>query len=119
LRQPHTEPDQRIIKLDPSTGVRQVLNAQRSDAATPSTIKLDMELVAEGGKGPTPCEVPLVAALKGKHARLVGQDGREETWRVMALLIDQPRPSTPTSQAAWGPDAADALTAGRGPDRDH
>ena len=50
LRTARSEPDQLVIKLDPSTGVRVVLNAQRADAPMPGSSDLDMEFAAEGGK---------------------------------------------------------------------
>ena len=52
-------PDQVVIKLDPSTGVRIQLDALRADVAGPEPITLDMEFADEGGEGPTPYEVLL------------------------------------------------------------
>ena len=44
------EPDQLVVKLDPTTGVRLVVDAQRGDGAEPERIDLDMEFADEGGE---------------------------------------------------------------------
>jgi glucose-6-phosphate 1-dehydrogenase len=106
------EPNQVVIKLDPSTGVRIVFQAHRADR--PGPIELDMEFAAQGGEGPTPYEVLLHAAMVGQTLRFTRQDAVEETWRVMQPLLDAPPPVHPYAQGSWGPDAADELVAGHG-----
>jgi glucose-6-phosphate 1-dehydrogenase len=106
------EPNQLVVKLDPSTGVRLVVEAHRADG--PGPIELDMEFAAEGGEGPTPYEVLLHAALVGNPLRFTRQDAVEETWRVMQPLLDSPPPVHPYAQGSWGPEAADELVAGHG-----
>ena len=90
------EPNQLVIKLDPSTGVRIVLDAHRADAATAAPILFDVEFAEMGGEGATPYEVLLHAALVGQSTRFTRQDGVEQTWRIMQPLLDAPRPSTST-----------------------
>jgi glucose-6-phosphate 1-dehydrogenase len=106
------EPNQLVVKLDPSTGVRLELEAHRADGA--GTIALDMEFAAEGGEGPTPYEVLLEAALVGQSIRFTRQDAVEETWRVMQPLLDAPPPVHPYAPGSWGPEAGDELVAGFG-----
>jgi glucose-6-phosphate 1-dehydrogenase len=106
------DPNQLIVKLDPSTGVRLILDAHREDAAGARAIHLDMEFAEEGGEGATPYEVLLHAAMVGDSTRFTRQDGVEETWRVMQPLLDAPPPVQPYAPRSWGPDAADALVAG-------
>ena len=108
------EPDQFVIKLDPSTGVQLRLDAFRADAAKAETITLDMEFAEEGGEGATPYEVLLHAAMVGQSTRFTRQDGVEETWRVMQPLLDAPPPVHPYAPGSWGPEAADKLVAGHG-----
>ncbi len=108
------EPDQLVIKLDPSTGIRLQVEALRADTAGPSVINLDMEFADEGGEGPTPYEVLLHAALVGKSTRFARQDAVEERWRIMQPLVDAPPPVHSYSPGSWGPAAADELTAGVG-----
>ena len=57
------DPDQIVVKLDPGTGIRLVLDAQRAGNIKPETIQLDMEFAEEGGEGPSPYEVLLHAAM--------------------------------------------------------
>jgi glucose-6-phosphate 1-dehydrogenase len=106
------EPNQLIVKLDPSTGIRLELEAHRADEA--GTIALDMEFSQQGGEGATPYEVLLHAALIGDSTRFTRQDGVEETWRIMQPLLDAPPPVHPYAPGSWGPPAADSLLSGIG-----
>ncbi len=106
------DPDQLVVKLDPSTGIRLLVNAHRADAEGPENITLDMEFAEEGGEGATPYEVLLHAAMTGKATRFTRQDGVEETWRIMQPLLDSPPPVEPYAIGSWGPEAADRLVAG-------
>src|SRR5829696_1951505 len=108
-RSGHPEPNQLVVKLDPPTGIHFQLEAHRADAEEPEQIQLDMEFAAEGGEGPAPYEVLLLAAINGDSTRFTRQDGVEEAWRVMQPLIDAPPPVHPYAPGSWGPGAADAL----------
>ncbi len=106
------EPSQMVIKLDPTTGVRMLVEAQRHEAAEPEQIHMDMEFAAQGGEGPTPYEVLLHAALIGDSKRFTRQDGVEQCWRVMQPLLGDPPPVHPYAKGSWGPDAADRILEG-------
>ena len=108
------EPNQLVVKLDPSTGIKLVVQAHRADHPGGGTIDLDMEFEEEGGEGPTPYEVLLEAAMVGDSTRFTRQDGVEETWRIMQPLLDAPPPVHPYAPGSWGPEAADKLVAGHG-----
>jgi glucose-6-phosphate 1-dehydrogenase len=108
------EPNQLIVKLDPSTGVRLIVDAHRADAEGPERIDLDVEFADEGGEGPTPYEVLLQAAMAGDSTRFTRQDGIEEAWRIMQPLLDSPPPVHPYAKGSWGPVEADKLVAGYG-----
>jgi len=108
------EPNQLVVKLDPSTGVKLIVEARRADEPGADPIHLDMEFAAEGGEGPTPYEVLLHAAMLGNSMRFTRQDGVEEAWRIMGPLLDNPPPVQPYAKGTWGPDAAAALTAETG-----
>jgi glucose-6-phosphate 1-dehydrogenase len=114
LRDRRPEPNQLVVKLDPSTGIRLIADARRADAAAPEPITLDMEFGAEGGEGDTPYEVLLHAALVGNSLRFGRQDVVEEQWRVMQPLLDSPPPVHSYAPGSWGPEAADRLVAGFG-----
>jgi glucose-6-phosphate 1-dehydrogenase len=108
------EPDQLVLRLDPTTGVRLRLDARRADAPGPESITLDMEFAQEGGEGATPYEVLLHAAMVGQSTRFTRQDGVEETWRIMQPLLDDPPAVHSYAPGSWGPAAADEIVAGYG-----
>jgi glucose-6-phosphate 1-dehydrogenase len=108
------DPNQFVVKLDPSTGTRLILDAHRSDSGGPGAITLDMEFAQEGGEAPTPYEVLLLDAMRGDSTRFTRQDSVEETWRVMAPLLDAPPPVHPYAPSSWGPAEAERLVAGYG-----
>jgi glucose-6-phosphate 1-dehydrogenase len=101
--------DELVVKLDPHTGIRFQLEAQRGHQAGPAPITLDMEFAQEGGEGPTPYEVLLHAAMIGDSTRFTRQDSIEETWRIIAPLLKNPPKVHPYKPGTWGPSAADAL----------
>jgi glucose-6-phosphate 1-dehydrogenase len=111
LHPPDSQPNQLVLRLDPSTGVRLVWQAQRGDSTTPEPIELDLEFAASGGEGPTPYEVLLQAAMRGVSTRFTRQDTVEEAWRVMQPLVDNPPPVHTYAPGSWGPEAADTLVA--------
>jgi glucose-6-phosphate 1-dehydrogenase len=106
--------DELVIRLHPSTGVRVLVNAQRSDDIEPQQINLDMEFAEQGGEGPDPYEVLLHAAMIGNSARFTRQDNIEETWRIMGPLLKKPPKIHPYKPGSWGPKAADKLVAQSG-----
>ena len=118
LRPARSDRDQLVIRMDPDTGVRLILNAKRADTAVPDSISLDMRFAEEGGEGATPYEVLLEAAMAGRSVRFARQDGVEEAWRVFSRLIATPPPALPYAPGSWGPDAAAALAIDHGGWRD-
>jgi glucose-6-phosphate 1-dehydrogenase len=108
------EPNQLVIKLDPSTGVRIVLDARRAEGVRAAPIPFDVEFAEVGGEGATPYEVLLHAAVVGDSMRFTRQDEIEETWRIMQPLLDAPPPVHAYTPGSWGPEAADALVADHG-----
>jgi glucose-6-phosphate 1-dehydrogenase len=108
------EPNQLVVKLDPTTGIRIEAQAQRGTSMRPEPIFLDMEFAQEGAEGPTPYEVLLLAAMRGNSARFTRQDGVEEAWRVLQPLIDAPPPVHGYAPGSWGPPEVEALLAGHG-----
>jgi glucose-6-phosphate 1-dehydrogenase len=114
LRGPDAEPDQLVIRLDPSTGIRFHLEARRASSREVHPITLDMEFADQGGEGATPYEVLLHAAMEGQTVRFTRQDGVEETWRIMQPLLDAPPPVHAYAPGSWGPQAANDLVAGHG-----
>jgi glucose-6-phosphate 1-dehydrogenase len=108
------QPSEIVIKLDPATGVRIVLDALRADKSGPQEIELDMEFAQEGGEGATPYEVLLHAALIGDPTHFTREDSVEECWRIVQPLLDSPPPVEPYAKGSWGPPGAEQLTAAHG-----
>jgi glucose-6-phosphate 1-dehydrogenase len=108
------EPNQFIVKLDPTTGTRVILDAHRADLAGPEPVRLDVEFADQGGEAPTPYEVLLLDAIRGDSTRFTRQDAVEETWRIFEPLLREPPPVHPYKPDTWGPAQADKLTAGYG-----
>ena len=107
-------PSQLIVKVDPSTGIRVVLDARRGNAPEPQEIDLDMEFAEEGGEGATPYEVLLHAAIEGDSTHFTRQDSVEESWRIVGPLLAKPPAVHPYAQGSWGPAAAERLPGGAG-----
>jgi len=104
-------PNQIVFKIDPSTGIRIILDAQRADKAGANEIEFDMEFAQEGGEGATPYEVLLHAALCGDATHFTRQDNVEESWRIIQPLLDSPPAVQPYAQGSWGPEEAEKLVA--------
>jgi len=108
------EPNQLVFKVDPSTGIRLILDAERADKPGANEIELDMEFYEEGGEGATPYEVLLHAAVCGDPTHFTRQDSVEQSWRIVQPLLDSPPPVIPYAQGSWGPEEAHRLVAGYG-----
>ena len=97
------EPDQLVIKLDPSTGIQA---AARRPARRRRRARADQPRHGvrrrRAARAPTPYEVLLHAAMVGDSMRFTRQDNVEETWRIMEPLLDDPPPSTPTNRDRGG-----------------
>jgi glucose-6-phosphate 1-dehydrogenase len=105
--------NQLVVRLDPSAGLRLHMNAQVGEDTEPQVFPFDLEIGREGDTMPTPYEVLLDAAMKGRSIRFVRQDGVEQQWRVMQPLVDSPPPIHQYAPGTWGPAAADRLLGGR------
>jgi glucose-6-phosphate 1-dehydrogenase len=103
------EPCQLVVRLDPSTGIRMLVEAQRGGNQRAEQVTLDCDFSEQGGEGPTPYEVLLHAAMLGDSTRFTRQDSVEETWRVLQPLLDVPTQPDPYAKGSWGPAAADKL----------
>jgi glucose-6-phosphate 1-dehydrogenase len=107
-------PSQIVVRLDPSTGIRIVLDALRGEDPDAAEIDLDMQFAEEGAEGPTPYEVLLHAALVGDSSHFTRQDLVEESWRIVQPLLDSPPELHTYEQGSWGPAEADKLADGFG-----
>ncbi len=108
------EPSQLVIRIDPGTGVRMTLDAQRADDPGAQAVHLDMDFASQGGEAATPYEVLLHAALLGDATAFTRQDSVEECWRVVEPLLDSPPPVVEYAVGSWGPREGDQLLNGFG-----
>jgi glucose-6-phosphate 1-dehydrogenase len=108
------EPGQLVVRLDPSTGVRLLVEAQPAGSPKAQQFSLDLEFAQQGGEGPTPYEVLLYAAMLGDSTRFTRQDTVEETWRILQPLLDASSEPHPYAKGSWGPEAAEKLVAHHG-----
>jgi glucose-6-phosphate 1-dehydrogenase len=102
-------PNELVLRIDPATGIRMILEAHRADASGPGPITLDMEFADQGGEGPTPYEVLFEAALTGERTLFIQQKTVEEAWRIIQPLLDADLPTHRYRQGTWGPSAANLL----------
>jgi glucose-6-phosphate 1-dehydrogenase len=105
------EANELVVRIDPTTGLRLILEAHRADAPGPEPIGLAMEFAAQGGEGPTPYEILFHAAFMGDRAFFTRQDTIEETWRIVQPLLDHVPRVRPYRRGSWGPAAARELPA--------
>lgn len=108
------EPSQIVVRLDPHSGIRFVVDALRADKRGPSEIDIDVEFARQGGEGPTPYEVLLHAALEGDSSHFTRQDNVEECWRIVAPLLDSPPQIHTYAPGSWGPKEAKRIASGFG-----
>jgi len=108
------EPSQLVFRIDPSSGIRIILDAHRADAPGTGEIHLDMTFAQEGGEGPTPYEVLLRAGLEGNSTYFLRQDMVDETWRIVQPLLDSPPPVHTYAPGSWGPEQAGEIIRGFG-----
>jgi glucose-6-phosphate 1-dehydrogenase len=105
------EPGQLVVRLDPMTGIRLLVEAQPAGSRAAQQFSMDLDFAEQGGEGPTPYEVLLHAAMLGDSTRFTRQDSVESTWRVLQPLLDAPPDVHPYAKGSWGPEAADRLVA--------
>ncbi len=100
------EPDQLVVRLDPDVGIQLVLDGLRADLSGPTPIRLAARLIDDGVAPPTPYEVLLHAALVGDASRFTRQDSVEESWRIVAPLLERPGRVKSYTPGSWGPEEA-------------
>jgi glucose-6-phosphate 1-dehydrogenase len=101
------EPNQIVLRVDPSAGARMMIQAQSQTSESVRTVDLDVNL--GGPNVPTPYEELLHAAIVGDATLFTREDVVEETWRVLGPLLDLPSLPDPYQPGSWGPAAADRL----------
>ena len=103
------DPNQLVLRVDPSAGAQLVIQAQSQTSPSTRTVNLDVDL--GGPDVPTPYEELLHAAIVGDATLFTREDVVEETWRVLDPLLDLPSAPEHYAPGTWGPTAAEGLAA--------
>ncbi|MHB1446195.1 MAG: glucose-6-phosphate dehydrogenase [Acidimicrobiales bacterium] len=111
----HTDPNQLIIRIDPDPGIRLVLLSKGAEGRFSRDVHMDLSFAAELGRPPEPYERLLHDALTGDRSLFTREDAVEETWRVLAPLLDRPPALLSYPRGSWGPPQADKLPLGHTP----
>jgi len=106
------DPDELILRIDPSPGADLVIQAKQPGANTTRTVDLSVIFSEELGDAPEPYERLLCDAMHGDSSHFTREDGVEETWRIVQPLLDAPPPVQPYQPGSWGPPGADKLLSG-------
>ncbi|ORW67397.1 glucose-6-phosphate dehydrogenase [Mycolicibacter senuensis] len=112
----HRERAQRnqiVLRIDPDPGLRLQLVAQDDqDARAWRDVHLDSSFAHDLGEPIRPYERLLHSAIVGDRRLFAREDSIEETWRIVAPLLEQPGEVHPYERGSWGPEAAQALVRG-------
>jgi glucose-6-phosphate 1-dehydrogenase len=106
------DPDELILRIDPSPGADLVIQAKKPGETTTRTVNLSVIFSEELGEAPEPYERLLCDAIHGNSTQFTREDSVEETWRIVQPLLDAPPPVQPYEPGSWGPAGADKLLAG-------
>ena len=106
------DPDELILRIDPSPGADLVIQAKQPGANAIRTVDLSLIFSEELGDAPEPYERLLRDAMHGDSSCFTREDSVEETWRIVQPLLDAPPPVQAYQPGSWGPAGADKLLAG-------
>ncbi len=106
------DPDELILRIDPSPGADLVIQAKQPGANAIRTVDLSLIFSEELGDAPEPYERLLRDAMHGDSSCFTREDSVEETWRIVQPLLDAPPPVQSYQPGSWGPPGADKLLAG-------
>ena len=106
------DPDELILRIDPSPGADLVIQAKQPGTDGTRTVDLSVIFSEELGDAPEPYERLLCDAMHGDSSHFTREDGVEETWRIVQPLLDAPPPVQPYQPGSWGPPGADKLLSG-------
>jgi glucose-6-phosphate 1-dehydrogenase len=109
--QVHPEPNQLVIRIEPSPGAR--IRFLAKHAGDEDFEAADLEVLFDrDGPPPRPYERLLDDALRGERQLFTREDSIEETWRIVQPLLDDPGPVDPYPPGSWGPQRAERLVRG-------
>jgi glucose-6-phosphate 1-dehydrogenase len=109
------EPNQLTLRIEPEPGARIRLFAKQAGVEDFEAADLEVLFEKTPGEDPEPYERLLGDAIAGVSQLFTRQDAIEETWRIVAPLLEDPGPVHPYEAGTWGPEAASDLTRGISP----
>src|SRR5258708_36704221 len=104
----HGGPNQIVLRIDPSSGLRIGLTSQGAGRGW-RTVRLDMLFAEELGPELEPYERLLRDAIAGDSYLFTRGDTGEEAGRAVQPLLDTPQPGQEYPKGSWGAPAAARL----------
>ena len=102
------QPNQIVFKIDPSTGIRLILDAQRADKPGANEIEFDVEFSQEGGEGADALRGAAARrAVRRRHRTSPARTTSRRRGGSSSRCSIRRRPFTRTPQGSWGPEEAD------------
>jgi len=88
---PYTpDPDELILRIDPTPGADLVIQAKEPGANRTRTVDLSLIFSEALGEAPEPYERLLSEAMREDSSQFTREDGVEQTWRIVQPLLDAP-----------------------------
>ena len=99
----HPEPNQLVIRIDPTPGARIRFLAKKAGEEAFEPADLTVLFERKPGDDPEPYERLLGDALRGNSQLFIREDSVEQTWRIVQPLLDDAPPVVPYEPGSWGP----------------
>jgi glucose-6-phosphate 1-dehydrogenase len=111
-RGPRPGQNQMTVRIDPKAGARLRFLAKKAGEEAFEPADLEVLFEKAPGEDPEPYERLLDDVLAGRNQLFTREDTVEETWRIVAPLLEEPGPAHPYEPGSWGPEEANSLTRG-------
>jgi glucose-6-phosphate 1-dehydrogenase len=99
----HPEPNQLVIRIDPTPGARIRFLAKKAGEEAFEPADLTVLFERKPGDDPEPYERLLGDALRGDSQLFTREDAVEQTWRIVQPLLEEPPPVRKYKPGSWGP----------------
>ena len=100
----HPEPNQLVIRIEPTPGARIRFLAKRAGEEAFEPADLTVLFERKPGDDPEPYERLLGDALHGDGQLFIRESSVEQTWRIVQPLLDEPPPVKSYEPGGWGPE---------------
>jgi glucose-6-phosphate 1-dehydrogenase len=110
----HPDPNQLVIRIDPTPGARMRFLSKAAGVDDFQHANFEVLFERVPGEDPEPYERLLDDALQDKPSLFASEDSVEQTWRIIAPLLESPGPVHPYEPGTWGPAEAAGIPRGFG-----